>query len=111
MHQTHPSFDACFEQKTVCSTRMKMAHRGSVRFTLPSIRNCTKRTGFVQFWSFQMDLGHSTLHHRRAIPQLQWIDRLTNRTLPKLAHSELTLTVASLPHDVMMSSVGWMSMA
>ncbi len=42
----------------------------------------TKRTGFVQIWSFQIDLGHSTLHHRRAIPELQWVDGLINRTLP-----------------------------
>ncbi len=44
---------------------------------------CTKRTGFVQFWSLQIDLGHSTLHHGRAILELQWIDRLINRTQPK----------------------------
>ncbi len=56
---------------------------------------CTKRTGFVQFWLFWIDIGHSTLCHGRAIPDLQWIDELINLTLPRKLQSGTPYTT---PH-------------
>ena len=44
-----------------------------------------KKNRIEKFWSFQIDLGHPTLCHRRAILELQWIDGLINRTLPRRA--------------------------
>ncbi len=45
-------------------------------------QNCAKRTGFVHIQPFQIDLGHSALQDGGAIPELQWMDGLVNKTLP-----------------------------
>ena len=72
--------------KWIVRLRFVTNYHKRVRFTLPSIRNCTQRVGFVQIWSFCSEYDHSSPLGGRPITELQRNDRMANRTEPKCSH-------------------------